>query len=217
MPKKRKAASSTVVVVEAPPTTVKVTPPEDEDEEAEEEEAPREKEEEEEDEEAVLARLRRRVKTTKEIESTVPGEEACVVEKLLPSFFDAYPGAARALERLKGLERTKLIRACDRVVRTGDESQMRTIVGAALDVEVIDVEHDAVPPAGYFQWQADGGDAGWLAYDDATNAHLERARVNGQPSCHLTMFGTPYTVDFSSLLQVNHHSSTVRPVRKIQK
>ena len=167
--------------------------------------------------EAILERLKRRKKAPKEIESTVEGEPPLIVDALLPSFFDWYPRPLVAIERAKTADRDRLIRACDRVLWTGDEADMHRITSEVLgagDVVVMNDDDDDKPPKGFFQWAADGGDAGWLDYDPIVNDLIEDARIKDQPVASFSMFGGAYRLDFNQMLQSNLHSTTVRPVKQ---
>ena len=130
--------------------------------------------------------------TRKEIESTEPGGAPTVIERTLPSFFDFYPRAKRAYDALKkkgpAAARLELLRACETVLTTGNADAMGKLVKAALAGEAgdaaapIDVDADGADDDATFRWQADGGSAGWMDFDDASNAVAERARKAARPS-----------------------------------
>lgn len=167
----------------------------------------------------ILRRLSARKKCTKEIESTVAGEAPMIVETLLPSFFDSYPRAERALHRC-GNRRNPLIYACDRVLRTGDETDLQRLTSEILaddEPVIIDIDDVEIPPKGFFQWQADGGQDGWMSYAPDINNVIEGARIDGKPTVDFFMFGSPYQLNFDFMVQRNLASTTVRPIRQIPK
>ena len=118
-----------------------------------------------------------------------------------------------------GPARLALLRACARVVETGDAAAMGALVAAALPADAgdagapIDVDAGAGAPPAAFRWQVDGGDAGWLDFDARSNEIAERARRGG---AEVTTFTSPYgeyTLNLSFMVQINKHTGTARPVR----
>mmetsp|Transcript_33159 Transcript_33159/g.102757 ORF Transcript_33159/g.102757 Transcript_33159/m.102757 type:complete len:202 (-) Transcript_33159:38-643(-) len=172
--------------------------------------------------EALRAALSHRKPSTKEIESTEPGGAPTVVARTLPSFFDFYPRAKRAAERLAGAERLELLRACDAAMRTGKVDEMGERVAAALSDErgqasaPIDVDGDDDESADVtLRWQVDGGDAGWLDFDDASNAVAEDARRKGAETADVRNRWGHYTLNLEFMVQINKQTGTARPVRRV--
>ena len=170
-----------------------------------------------------FAALSRRAPSRKEIESTEPGGAPTVVERTLPSFFDYYPRARRAHDALAGdgPARLALLRACARVVETGDAAAMGALVAAALPPDAgdaaapIDVDAGAGAPPAAFRWQVDGGDAGWLDFDAASNAAAEDARRRGAGSAAFTSPYGSYDLNLEFMVQINRATGTARPVRYV--
>ncbi|KAJ8598572.1 hypothetical protein CTAYLR_001689 [Chrysophaeum taylorii] len=166
--------------------------------------------------EVLLDVLRKRKASTKEIESTVDATSHSV-ETVLPSFFDLYPRAKRAYDKTKRID---ILRACERVLRTGDEEELNEILSEIWPGrrdEVIDVEAvDYVPRSGFFEWQAHGGEAGWFDFAPEINGIVEEARVRGEPRVEFEHRGQLYVLDLEKMIQINVYSSTARPVRKVE-
>ena len=172
-----------------------------------------------------FAALSRRAPSRKEIESTEPGGAPTVIERTLPSFFDFYPRAKRAYDALKkkgpAAARLELLRACETVLTTGNADAMGKLVKAALAGEAgdaaapIDVDADGADDDATFRWQADGGSAGWLDFDDASNAVAERARKAGATETRFANQYGSYTLKLDFMVQVNTHTGTTRPVRYV--
>ena len=178
------------------------------------------------DEEARLVdALSEKKPTRKEIESTEPGGAPTVIERTLPSFFDFYPRAKRAYDALKkkggAAARLELLRACETVLTTGNADAMGKLVKAALAGEAgdaaapIDVDADGADDDATFRWQADGGSAGWMDFDDASNAVAERARKAGATEARFVNQYGSYTLKLDFMVQVNTHTGTTRPVRYV--
>ena len=178
------------------------------------------------DEEARLVdALSEKKPTRKEIESTEPGGAPTVIERTLPSFFDFYPRAKRAYDALKkrggAAARLELLRACETVLTTGNADAMGKLVKAALAGEAgdaaapIDVDADGADDDATFRWQADGGSAGWMDFDDASNAVAERARKAGATETRFVNQYGSYTLKLDFMVQVNTHTGTTRPVRYV--
>jgi len=148
---------------------------------------------------------------------------AQVVERTLPSFFDYYPRARRAHDALAGdgPARLALLRACARVVETGDAAAMGALVAAALPPDAgdaaapIDVDAGAGAPPAAFRWQVDGGDAGWLDFDAASNAAAEDARRRGAGAAAFTSPYGSYDLNLEFMVQINRATGTARPVRYV--
>lgn len=168
------------------------------------------------EEKALFDRLNQRKPSTKEIESTLPGQPSTVVESWLPSFFEVYPRVLKAYRHSGGLE---LLRSCDYMLRTGDPSEMNRLTAQHSpppEVIVIEDEQDYSTPAiGSFYWQADGGACGWLDYEPFVNQMIEAARVEGRSHVRFSIRGQSYKLDLKRMLQVNLASSTARPVRMV--
>ncbi len=178
------------------------------------------------DEEARLVdALSEKKPTRKEIESTEPGGAPTVIERTLPSFFDFYPRAKRAYDALKkkgpAAARLELLRACETVLTTGNADAMGKLVKAALAGEAgdaaapLDVDADGADDDATFRWQADGGSAGWMDFDDASNAVAERARKAGATETRFVNQYGSYTLKLDFMVQVNTHTGTTRPVRYV--
>ena len=161
--------------------------------------------------------------TRKEVESTEPGGAPTILERTLPSFFDFYPRAKLAYEALKNgpaAARLELLKACETVLRTGNADVMGKLVKAALSGEVgdetapIDVDAAGADDA-VLRWQADGGDAGWMDFDDASNAVAEAARKSGSTEASFANQWGSYTLNLDFMVQTNVATGTARPVRYV--
>lgn len=164
--------------------------------------------------------LSRQKPSTRECESTVPGEPSFMVESNLPSIFDYYPALKRrVVERArtsKG-EAVALMQDCMRFIETGDKSHLRDPAemgfGGVVDLTADDAVEPKSEPDG--TWQVSLGDDGWADLDDATNALCEAARKERRPEFVFTGFqGMQYLINVEKLIQKNCASGTVRPVRR---
>ena len=79
----------------------------------------------------------------------------------------------------------------------------------------IDVDADGADDDATFRWQADGGSAGWMDFDDASNAVAERARKSGATETRFVNQYGSYTLKLDFMVQVNTHTGTTRPVRYV--
>ena len=102
--------------------------------------------------------------------------------------------------------------------------QLATTLGQAQDVAAseagdaaapIDVDADGADDDATFRWQADGGSAGWMDFDDASNAVAERARKAGATETRFVNQYGSYTLKLDFMVQVNTHTGTTRPVRYV--
>lgn len=172
----------------------------------------------------------------KEIEASVPGEPSFFVDRTLPSFFDAYPRCKRAADKLAeaGLlqDAVRLLRSADRVILAADLAGMERGISAVLGAAeggddaatAIDIAADQDIPAMAqpHMWQVDGGDAGWLDFDDNASARCEEgyaAHAGGGP-CKVEFVGFQggrYELDFNFMVQRNLASGYCRPVRRVPK
>jgi hypothetical protein len=175
------------------------------------------------EEDRLVDALSVRKPTRKEVESTEPGGAPTILERTLPSFFDFYPRAKRAYEALKNgpaAARLELLKACETVLRTGNADVMGKLVKAALSGEVgdetapIDVDAAGADDA-VLRWQADGGDAGWMDFDDASNAVAEAARKSGSTEASFANQWGSYTLNLDFMVQTNVATGTARPVRYV--
>jgi hypothetical protein len=112
------------------------------------------------------------------------------------------------------------LKACETVLRTGNADVMGKLVKAALSGEVgdetapIDVDAAGADDA-VLRWQADGGDAGWMDFDDASNAVAEAARKSGSTEASFANQWGSYTLNLDFMVQTNVATGTARPVRYV--
>jgi hypothetical protein len=177
----------------------------------------------------------------KEIEASVPGVPSFFVDRALPSFFDAYPRCKRAADQLASTKLLQdavgLLRSAERVILAADLSGMERHISAVLgaagggddSATAIDIAAGQDSP-GMVQphmWQVDGGDAGWLDFDDITSVRCEESYAahaggsgsgGGPRKVQFVGFqGGRYELDFNFMVQHNLASGYCRPVRRVPK
>ena len=165
--------------------------------------------------------------SVKEIESTQPGQPSISVERRLPSFFDSYPRCKAAAEELiaasKPHDAVELLRCAKASLATGDLAPMDERIAHALGLgedaapsrDVLDLSSNEADSVTY-RWQVDGGDAGWLDFDDACTQLVEQALASQQPSVEYTGHsGQRYHLDFQLNAQTNLRTHMYRPVRRV--
>ncbi|KAH8086761.1 hypothetical protein JL720_7205 [Aureococcus anophagefferens] len=97
---------------------------------------------------------------------------------------------------------------------TGDAAPW-ALVAAALPPDAgdaaapIDVDAGAGAPPAAFRWQVDGGDAGWLDFDAASNAAAEARRRGAGSAAFTSPYGPDANLEF--MVQINRATGTARP------
>jgi hypothetical protein len=163
--------------------------------------------------------LSRQKPSTRECESTVPGEPSFVVESHLPSIFDYYPALKRRVverARTSKEEAVALMHDCMRFIETGDKSHLREPAEMGFG-GVVDLTADEDEPASDAEgtWQVSLGDEGWADLDNATNKLCEAALKERRREFTFTGFqGMQYLINVEKLIQKNCVSGTVRPLRR---
>ena len=195
---------------------------------------------------ALFAELSYTKPTRKEIESTESGGASTFVDTFLPSFFDHYPRAKRAAKKLREEDRDidaalDLLRAGKRLLvfpselrkfeslisrALEGEEAAGTSTGCAITVEVDgnDEDNEGSGTSRCFLWQVDGGDHGWLDFDDDANAVCEMAysrfvsSSDPSPPSEVSFRGhqgNSYRLNFNFMIQRNTATGMHRPVRRV--
>lgn len=158
--------------------------------------------------------------TTRECESTVPGEPSFVVDSHVPSIFDYYPTLKRRVvehARTSKSEAVALMQNFMRFIETGNKSHLRDPSDLGFGGVVDLTAEDEVEPENEAEgtWQVSLGDEGWADLDAATNKLCEAARKERRREFVFTGFqGMQYLINVEKLIQKNCASGTVRPLRR---
>lgn len=168
--------------------------------------------------------LTTRPKSVRDHESTIPGEPAWQEEIYLPSTFCYYPELRRRVLARAGRstsEAVELMRSVMDFLISGDKSKLldQEAMGFGARVDLTEAQAPAAEETTDDQpgqWQVHlGEDEGWLDFDHDTNALCEAAWQSGSGEAVFCGHGgAQYNVSFSTLLQTNLSSGTVRPVRR---
>ena len=164
--------------------------------------------------------LSRQKPTTRECESTVPGEPSFVVQSHVPSIFDYYPALKRRVvehARTSKAEAVSLMQDFMRFIETGNKSHLRDPTdlgfGGVVDLTAEDEAEPEREADG--TWQVSLGDEGWADLDDATNKLCEAAlKERRREFVFIGFQGMQYVINVEKLIQKNCASGTVRPLRR---